>query len=533
VARKKTDLDTEERELGRQKAPWLQRIAASRKGAVATAHYKASDAAASVLKDGGNAVDAAVTAAFALSVCEPSASGLGGQTMAILYLKGRKQTIALDGSSRAPHRVIPGELKKKELLRGHRATTVPSTPALLGYLLNTYGTLPLADVIAPAIELAEKGYRITELNHSLVRREIKHLRSGSASRFFLKNNKAYPFGATFRQPVLAGTLKRLAEEGVEDFYQGQIARDIHEDMVENDGFIRDDDLAQIPWPIERKPLACRFNGLRVHTFGEPGAGRTLVEMLNVVEKFPPHRRNPDTPRGALILSEIIRRANIDRQDRPFDPHFFPQVQTKHMLTEEYANLVAKQIRKRIKTQGETTHLSVMDVHGNVVSLTQSIERIFGSFEVAPKLGFLYNNYMSAFEYKDITHPNYLRPAAVPWASVAPTIVFRGSRPWLAIGSPGSERIASAILQVLLRLQYQPPFDAVSAPRLHCSIGGSVSLEASRMRNDIPKYLERRGYSIDLRDPYSFYLGCVQLVMHERSEFIGVADPRRDGSAAGP
>jgi gamma-glutamyltranspeptidase/glutathione hydrolase len=529
----KKDFDTEELELGRQKAPWLQRIAASRRGMVATAHFKATEAAASALRDGGNAFDAAVTAAFALGVCEPAASGLGGQTMALLYLKDRKQTIALDGSSRAPHRVPPGELGKKELLRGHRATTVPSTPAVLGYLLSRYGTMSLARVLEPAIALAEEGYRVTELKHSLVLRELKHLKAGSASAFFLKNQRAYPFGATFRQPVLALTLKRLAGEGVEDFYQGQIAGEIHDDMVENDGFIRDDDLAQVPWPIERKPLTCRFNGLRVHTFGEPGAGRTLVEMLNVVDKFPAHRRNPDTPRGALLLSEIIRRANIDRQDRPYDPHFYPQVQTKHMLTDEYAALVAKQIRSRIKTKGDTTHLSVMDADGNVVALTQSIERVFGAFEASPKLGFLYNNYMSAFEYKDITHPNYLRPAAVPWASVAPTIAFRGGRPWLAIGSPGSARITSAMLQVLLRLQYQSPFDAVAAPRLHCSVGGRVSLEASRMRDDIPGLLEKHGYAVDLRDPYSFYLGCVQLVVREKKEFIGVADPRRDGSAAGP
>jgi gamma-glutamyltranspeptidase/glutathione hydrolase len=141
--------------------------------------------------------------------------------------------------------------------------------------------------------------------------------------------------------------------------------------------------------------------------------------------------------------------------------------------------------------------------------------------------------MSAFEYTDITHPNYLRPAAVPWASVAPTIAFRGSRPWLAIGSPGSARIASAIAQVLVRMRYQSPYDAVSAPRLHCSVGGRVSLEASRMRNDIPALLEKRGFTVDLRDPYSFYLGSVQMVVREKGEFVGVADPRRDGSAAGP
>jgi gamma-glutamyltranspeptidase/glutathione hydrolase len=153
--------------------------------------------------------------------------------------------------------------------------------------------------------------------------------------------------------------------------------------------------------------------------------------------------------------------------------------------------------------------------------------------VTPELGFLYNNYMMAFEHQDISHPYYLRPNAVPWASVAPTIVFLGRKPWLCIGSPGSERITPSILQVLLRLPYQTPFEAVDAPRLHCSLDGKVSLEASRMRGDIPALLERHGFTIDVRDAHSFYLGCVQLVVRENGEFIGVADPRRDGSAGGP
>jgi gamma-glutamyltranspeptidase/glutathione hydrolase len=394
--------------------------------------------------------------------------------------------------------------------------------------------MSLIEVLKPAINLAEKGFKITELKHSLMQSRLEHLKAGTASKFFLKNGLPYKVGAIFKQPVLAETLKRIAREGVEDFYQGEIARDIFDDMEKNDGFIRDDDLAQIPWPIERKPLSCRFHGNRVHTFGEPGAGRTLVQMLNVAGKFTLEQCNPDTPKGALVLSEIIRRANLDRQDRPFDPNFYPQVQGKQMLKDDYAALVAKQINKRIRSgKGDTTHLSVMDDKGNVVSLTQSIERVYGSFEASPKLGFLYNNYMSAFEYNDITHPNYLRPAAAPWASVAPTIVFKGRKPWLAIGSPGSERIAPAILQVLMRLKYQSPYDAVASPRLHCSIKGKVSLEASRMRDDIPKLLKKYGYSIDPRNSYSFYLGCVQLVMFENKEFIGVADPRRDGSAGGP
>jgi gamma-glutamyltranspeptidase/glutathione hydrolase len=340
-------------------------------------------------------------------------------------------------------------------------------------------------------------------------------------------------GAIFKQPVLAETLRRLAARGVKDFYRGQIARQIHEDMRTHGGLLHRDDLAQIPRPIERRPVSCRFQHHRVITFPPPGAGRTLVEMLNILENLPDRWLTPDTPDGAVTLAEVIRRAFLDRHDRPYDPTFYAQVDDRHMTSVDYAKQAAAQIRKRLKTHGETTHLSVMDRFGNVVALTQSIERVYGSFAASPELGFLYNNYMSAFEYEDIAHPYYLRPNAVPWASVAPTIVFRGRRPWLALGSPGSERITPSIMQVLLRLERQPPLDAVTAPRLHCSIDGMVSLEASRMRNDIPAALERRGFTVRVRDPYSFYLGCVQLVMREDKTFLGVADPRRDGSAGGP
>jgi gamma-glutamyltranspeptidase/glutathione hydrolase len=165
-------------------------------------------------------------------------------------------------------------------------------------------------------------------------------------------------------------------------------------------------------------------------------------------------------------------------------------------------------------------------------LTQSIERVYGSFASSPELGFLYNNYMSAFEHEDISHPYYLRPNAVPWASVAPTIVMQGSKPKLVLGSPGSERIVSAIAQVLLRLETQPLMDAITGPRLHCSHDGLVTMESSRMRSDIPAELLARGFKVKEVEPFSFYLGCVQAVMRERDGLVGVADLRRDGAAVG-
>jgi gamma-glutamyltranspeptidase/glutathione hydrolase len=533
--RQKADLDTEYYEPAEIRIPQPQRVSSSQRGMVATAHYRASKIGAAILEQGGNAIDAAVAAAFALGVCEPQASGLGGQTMMLIHLAETGKTIALDGSSRAPNRaVIEGFAKKTSRISGHSAATVPSTPATLSYALKRYGTYTLSQVLKPAFDLAREGYQITELQHKLQRRELRALKERNGGSFFLRNGeRPYQVGSVFKQSVLADTLQRLAEKGIEDFYLGGIAEHIHEDMQRNNGFMQKDDLARIPYPIEREPVGCRFGSLYVLTMPPPGAGRTLIEILNILRKFPVQDRNPDTPQGALLFAEIMRRAQLDRRDRPFDPNFYPQVQDRKMLSSNYAKLVSEQILSRINGNGETTHLSVMDHFGNVVSLTQSIERVYGAKVLSPKLGFLYNNYMSAFDYEDMTHPYYLRPNGVPWASVAPTIIFQGMQPWLAIGSPGSERIVSTIAQVLMRLTRQSPFDAVAAPRMHCSLDGKVSLEAAYMRDDIPKILKQRGFSIDVREPMSFYLGCVQMVLHENGEFIGVADPRRDGSARGP
>jgi gamma-glutamyltranspeptidase/glutathione hydrolase len=526
--------DTDVRDFSPVKVYQPQRVAVSENGMASTQHYLATGAAVQILESGGNAIDAAVAAAFALGACEPAASGLGGQTMMLIHLARSHRTFALDGSSRAPNRTSVQDMSKEQRLRGFQATTVPSTPAVLAYALDRFGTIGLREILYPAIQLAESGYRISELQHKLIRRVRKHLRQGPAGKIFLKDGKkSFKVGERFSQPALAATLRRLGRRKITDFYHGKIGRLIHEDMARNKGLITKEDMSQIPWPIERRPVSSQFGDFRIVTFPPPGAGRTLVELLNIISHIPKKYRNVDTPEGALTLAKAIRQANRDRQDRPFEPNFYAQVPQKRMLSTDYARDIARWSMRNIKTGGDTTHLSVMDKFGNVVALTQSIERVYGSCVATPELGFLYNNYMMAFEDQDMKHPYYLRPNAVPWASVAPTIIFKDRKPWMAIGSPGSQRIVSSIAQVFLRLGKQLPFESVDAPRLHCSAEGAVSLEASRMRSDIPAALEKHGFSIDVREPYSFYLGCVQLVMRDGNKFVGVADPRRDGEAGGP
>ena len=529
----------------------IARNAIDDRGMVASAFPNATDAGARILAEGGNAADAACAVGFALGVCEPQASGLGGQTVALLFMDG--QTIALDGSSRVPSLAHVDRIERNRQLRiGYRATTVPSTPATLGWMHQRYGRLPLAAVMAPAIEIARDGYAITALQGQLQARELRHFQAGSgqvAARYFLKNGET-PFeaGDVFRQPDLANLLELIALAGVEAFYQGDVAEQIDADMRAHDGFLRADDLALIPWPIVRQPLRRRYRGVTLATMPPPGAGRVLLLVMMMLNHLRSVALAEHSPENLHFFAESLRKAFLRRMDRPYDPNTYAQVQNKVLLSRAYARGLADSIRDDVDPNlptvdpeldefGETTHFSVMDNEGNAVAVTQSIELVYGSKAAADGLGFLYNNYLSAMDTSEPSHPYYLRPGAVPWSTAAPTIVFRERLPWIALGSPGSERIFSSLAQVLSRIvDGSEPLDlAIDAPRLHCSIGGQISLEADRFEPTVVERLREAGYRIDEREPYAFYLGCVQAVLKQHADegFQGSADPRRDGSAAGP
>ncbi len=522
--------------------------AEAKNGMVATAFPDATKAGVQILKKGGNAVDAACAAALALGVCEPYASGLGGQTMLLIGADGK--VLAIDGSSRAPSLAHVSAIYKGDRTSGYRATTVPSTLATLWYVNKHYGHLPWKTIVKPAIQIAEGGYKITPLQHTLQERETENFEkvpSQSGKKYFFDNGQPYKPGTQFCQPELAALLKKLADKGVEEFYAGDIAKQIDADMRENGGLLRYDDLALIPWPIVRRPLRRKFRRLTVYSMPPPCAGRTLLFTLMMVNSISPKHLHCDETNRALLLVEIFRRALLERSDRPFDPNFYLQVTEKEMLSKKYVHQCITEITRAApfhmpiretedEVSGETTHLSVIDKNGTAVSLTQSIEKAYGSKAAAAGLGFLYNNYMIDFEYKQIAHPFYLRPNAVPWATVAPTLIYDGNNIWMAVGSPGSGRIFSSITQFLLHVidQHQPISEAMVAPRLHCSLGGRVSLEAARFPHGLLDLFQEKGYRIDKRPSFSFYLGAIHAAVKKQSGsgFQGVAEKRRDGIALG-
>ncbi len=525
------------------------KFAVAKRGMIATAFPEATEAGIEILKKGGNAVDAACSAALALGVCEPQSSGLGGQSSAIIHIGGK--TVALDGSSRVPSLAHISKFEKGERSKGYRSATVPTTVAVMGYLNFKYGKLEWKEIIQPAIRIASEGYRITELQHNLQKRELDNflnIPSKSGAKYFLKNGKEpYKPGDLFIQPDLANTLIYLAEHGPRSFYQGMIAKRINDDMRANKGFMRADDLALMPWPIERKILKRNYRSVAIATVPPPAAGRTLLLVMLMLRNIPSKVIRQESPQFYHFFSETLRKAFLFRTQRPFDPNTFLQISDKKMINREFAKEQARSIRDRVDPnlplvepyedgEGETTHLSAMDSDGNALGITQSIELSYGARTAAEGLGFLYNNYIRALDTNDPSHPHYLRPNASPWTSVAPSILFYKDKPWIVTGSPGSERIYSSVAQFLTNMldKNTSMDEAVRRPRLHCSIGGTVSIEANRFKPEIISYLEEMGYGIEKKSDYDFYFGAIHSVMKclTRDEFQGAAEVRRDGTAGG-
>lgn len=520
-----------------------------------------------MLRRGGNAVDAACAAALALCVCEPQASGLGGQSLAIVHAGGR--TVAVDGSSRAPSLANMRALGRRGAaarLVGHAASTVPSTLAALGHMAEKYGRLEWADLVAPAARLARRGYRITHLQSRLQADSLAGFMavpSRSGARYFLRDGEApHRPGDLFVQDDLAHTLDGLASGGYRSFYLGEAAERIGEDMRRNGGLVRAEDMRMIPVPAERRPASgAHGRGLTIRTMPPPAAGEYVLFALAAMRRLRRPLVHPAPPEGHALAAGAVRAALARREDdmaawggghaegaggggarrrRERDAADIARA-VRDAAGRGSVSRAARAASPAQAGSGETTHLSAMDDEGNAAGITQSIELVYGSKAAASGLGFLYNNYMSAYETANASHRHYLRPNAAPMTFAAPCILFRGGLPWIVAGSPGSSRIVSAVSLFVSRVVDggADMGKAVRMPRLHCSPDGTASIEddgcgpggASAAAAGL---LGRMGYAVDVRGRRSFYMGAVHAVMRRQSGdgFQGVAEVRRDGIARG-
>lgn len=525
-------------------APGASRRASDPLGAVvATAHPHATEAARRILQRGGNAVDAAVAAAWVLSVCEPSGSGVGGQTtMLIRFPQG--EALVLDGHSRAPAAVTRRAVSRLAQRTGPCATTIPSTPATLALALERHGRFSPSAVLAPAIELAEEGFPVTRL----LRRHLQWCRKSLAAselgaRRFLRDGKPLKRGAILRQPELAETLRRIATAGAADFYRGQLADRWIPEMEVQGGLLSARDLETFDLPVTRAPLEAEYRGHRVLTAPPPGGGVQLLLGLQVLDRLG-LSTEPAAAAWYETIARVTRLVFQERERWPFAHEEMPASFLSWLCSPARAGELAERILaggdrssgRSAEGPGDTTHLCVADGDGLVVALTQSVQSLFGAKVGSARLGFFYNNYLCTCpRYR---HPSRLRGGASPQSNAAPTVVLRRNAagleaPVLAVGAAGSRRITSSILQVTANMLHRGMSlaEAMDAPRVHATASGRLMLERRAATPEVLDCLSRRFRPIQIKAARSYAMGGVQAIARDATGgWSGAADPRRDGVA---
>jgi gamma-glutamyltranspeptidase/glutathione hydrolase len=502
-------------------------------GVVSAASPEAAEAGAEILREGGNAVDAAVAVSLALGVSEPAGSGIGGQSTFIVHRPGAEPFV-INGTSFSPAGT-PTDAGLADLV-GHRATTIPSNLRVLSFAWRQYGSGSLSwqRLVEPAIRCAEEGFIMGSFRRRALLRWVHAIRhNGPATKLLLAPDGSVPQeGSVVRSATLARTLQRVADHGADDFYSGQIAQQIAADMEAHDGWLTLDDLRQVADPPVLQPVKGAYRGWEIYSLPPPASGWVVLMALNLLEEAPEGELATLGGRRLQWLAQALSIAHRHRLIRPV-----PDLVDYHGSV---AKKTAKErARKLFKTlvragSGETTHFSVVDREGCVVGVTQSLNAYFGSRTANAELGFLYNDYMREF-WANVNSPYALRPGGMPYSSMSATVVARGGAPALVLGSPADERIISAVVQVISHWidVGQGIEAAVAAPRLH-TLKEEVLLETRPEDPAVILGLERLGYPV--HQPLSSlfsgelnpYFGGVHAVALEDGQWRGAADPRRDG-----
>jgi gamma-glutamyltranspeptidase/glutathione hydrolase len=532
---------------------------------VVTGNAAASWAGMRMLDAGGNAVDAAVAAAFALGVAEPGSSGIGGQTYLLVRMRDGT-AVAIDGSARAPLRAVREELyslhettlliRPATAFSGHRSIATPGTLAALDAALRRFGTKSLAEVVEPAIEIAEFGSVWTPAQRSfLVDYTTKVQASVYLSALFLRDSIT-PWSPehVYCNPDLACFLRRLAAVGVSDFYRGAIAQEIAGDMAAHGGWLGRAELAQMSATI-KQPLRGRYRGLEVLSFPFPGGGATVVEALGILDRVEARRLREDSVDRLHLLVEACRLAYADS----FPAHRPLRLPDELAADAGYVAGRAARIRLdralhadevsasslSLVEAGGTTQVSVADSLGNVVSLTQTLGSTFGSGVATDGFGFAYNSLLNGYDFRDPHAWSYLMPLQPPINSMAPSIVLEGGRPLLVIGSAGTARIGPAIVGTIVNVVDRglPLGEAVAAPRALWggNLANKVYLEiVDPITVEQADTLAQRGFARQERLTYPATpldvtdFGGVNAILLDQAggTMIGVGDPRRQGVAQG-
>jgi len=523
---------------------------------IVTRHYIASEVGNQILLDGGNAIDASVAVSFALSVVLPQASPIGGGGFMIIHDENSDTNYALDYREMAPKSatedmfIVNGEVDRKLALESYLSSGVPGTVKGLYIAHQKFGLLPWKRLISPALKLARDGFIVTEtLAKSLESNKEKLAKTSDGREIFFNNGSILKSGDLLVQTDLAQTLELIAQNGPAGFYEGHTAQKIHSDMRKNGGLISSADLSNYKAKF-RTPIEFNYKDLTILTMPPPSSGGLILGlMLNMIEQLELDYSDPHQAENILKISEIMQIAYSLRSVYMADSDFY-DVPEEEFLDKEKAKELLKNINfkkmsssqnydpVKFKFKENTTHYSIADGFGNIVSTTTTLNTAFGSGIVIKDTGILMNNEMDDFSASP-NQPNYfgllgtyanrIEPYKRPLSSMTPTIIFKEGEPYLVTGAQGGSRIITAVLQVILNY-YEfglSPEESVNKPRYHHQ-WQPEHLMYEYFDDELKEKLIAMGFTLYQRPPtYNFSNGITSSIMFDDDVLIGVSDYRSD------
>ncbi|SFN08577.1 gamma-glutamyltransferase [Marinobacter pelagius] len=530
-------------------------------GMVATSHTLATEVAMEVLKDGGNAVDAAVTAGFALAVTQPRSGNIGGGGFMLFSPGDGSAPEAIDYREKAPAAATEtmfqdedGNAVTNRSRFTHLAAGVPGTVAGLALALERHGTISLKDALEPAIKLARDGFIVPHRFTEGLEQAKERLQRWPATleTFYKEDGSAWQPGERFRQPELAATLQRIADNGVEGFYEGETARLIAEEMQRNGGLITEQDLRDYE-PAIREPVHGTYRGHDIYSMSPPSSGGThIVQILNILEGYPISDWGHNSASTIHHMAEAMKLAYADRSQYLGDTDYV-DVPLAGLTSKAYAEGLRETIKPdqarpaseigpgepAAYESPETTHFSVVDRWGNAVSNTYTINFSYGSGITVAGAGFLLNNEMDDFSAKPGVpnaygliggEANKVEPGKRMLSSMSPTIVRKDGKNFLVTGSPGGSRIITTTLQVVMNVidHNMNIQTAVSVPRIHHQwLPDEIRVEQG-ISPDTTQRLQDYGHTVVTKSA----MGAIQSIqIGPDGTLYGGADPRRSTSSA--
>ncbi len=534
----------------------------AKNGMVVSDNKIASEVGVAILKKGGNAIDAAVAAAFALAVVHPQAGNIGGGGF-IVYMNAAGGSTTIDFREKAPLRATSDMFldENDDLIEGSnhqglKSVGVPGTVAGLYLAHQKYGSLPWKELVHPSVDLAENGFILSWTLASHAQRMQESTTPKFMQDYFKNSNGVLvEFGEIWKQPALAKTLQLIRDKGQDGFYKGKVAREIEKFMKANGGIITRKDLKEYT-AIERSPVKGSYKEYEIYSMPPPSSGGVaLIEMMNIMELANLDSVQFNSTAYVHLVAETMRRAFADRAEFLGDPDFNPEMPIAKLISKEFAQRRYRNIdfeRASISDSTKfgqlydgtnTTHLSVIDKNGSAVSLTYTLEYSYGSKLGSPRLGFIFNNEMGDFNpqpgYTDSswligTDPNIIQPGKRMLSSMTPTIVSKEGKPYLVIGSPGGRTIINTVFQTVLNvLAYEMPIHkAIEAMKIHHQwLPDRLIFETHLMSPDTQKALEEMGHTMYGSSNLGRLMGIIN--SGEEGIYIGASDSSSpDGAAVG-